>query len=131
MTLVKNILPHHRVADPVDCGEDMEVMTVHFEIGDFLFGVYNVYRESKRQLEANGLLSLACHSNVVLAGDFNAHQPLLQSVSPTNPADSHLATVLEEVPDVVLLNSGKPTHVRGGRLDLTMMSQVLAHGATL
>ncbi|XP_050714974.1 uncharacterized protein LOC126997803 [Eriocheir sinensis] len=67
---------------------------------------------------------------MLVAGDFNAHHPILQSVSRPNPAGRHLAAVLEDLPEVVLLNNGEDTHVRGGRLDLTLVSRALATGSS-
>ncbi|KAG0723862.1 hypothetical protein GWK47_041812 [Chionoecetes opilio] len=68
--------------------------------------------------------------SLLVAGDFNAHHPILQSVSATNRTGRHLAVLLEEVPHIHLLNTGEPTHVRGGRLDLTLVSGDLAAGAS-
>ncbi|KAG0713960.1 putative RNA-directed DNA polymerase from transposon X-element [Chionoecetes opilio] len=130
MVLVRSSLPHHRITDPVQCGEGVEVLAVQLQLAGLPLLVYNIYSSPRKQLEAGELLSLATHSSVVVAGDFNAHHPLLQSVSPTNAAGRHLAAVLEEVPEVALLNSGEPTHVRGGRLDLTLVSRGLTPGAS-
>lgn len=60
----------------MDCGEDVEVMAVHLQIGSLPLAVCNVYRGLRNQLEAGGLLLLAIHSNVV-AGDFSTQHPLL------------------------------------------------------
>ncbi|KAG0728322.1 hypothetical protein GWK47_032731 [Chionoecetes opilio] len=58
--------------------------------------------------------NLASHASLLVAGDFNAHPPILQSVSATNLTGSSLAVLLEEVPHFHLLNTGEPTHVRRG-----------------
>ena len=130
MVVVRSSLPHRRIAAPVYCGEDVEVMAVQLELPGLPLTVYNVYRGPRGQLEAEEMLSLATHGNVLVGGDFNAHHPVLQSVSPTNPAGRRLAAALEEVPDIALLNNGEPTHVRGGRLDLTLVSRGLAPAAS-
>ncbi|KAG0726314.1 hypothetical protein GWK47_036866 [Chionoecetes opilio] len=130
VVVVRSALPHRRIEDPVHCGEGVEVMAVQLELPALPLTVHNVYSSWRRQLEADELLSLATHISVLVGGDFNAHHPMLQSVSPTNRAGRHLAAVLEEVPEIVLLNTGEPTHVRGGRLDLTLISSDLAPAAS-
>ena len=112
MVVVRSSLPHQRIPDPVHCGLGVEVMAVLLQLPGLSLTVYNVYCSPRRQLEAGELLSLAAHTNVLVAGDFNAHHPLLQSVSPTNAAGLHLAAMLEEVPHIALLNNGEPTHLR-------------------
>ena len=42
-----------------------------------------------------------------------------------------LAVLLEDIPHVCLLNTGKAIHTRWGRIDLTLVLSVLAAGATL
>ncbi|KAG0721585.1 hypothetical protein GWK47_046198 [Chionoecetes opilio] len=101
VVVVRSALPHRRIEDPVDCGEGVEVMAVQLELPGLPLTVYNIYSSWRRQLEADELLSLATHSSVLVGGDFNAHHPMLQSVSPTNRAGRHLAAVLEEVPEIV------------------------------
>ena len=81
-------------------------------------------------LEGGELLSLTTHSSLLVGGDFNAHHPTLQSVSPTNQTGHHLAALLGDIPHAHLLNTGDATHVRGGRLDLTIVSSDLLPGAT-
>ncbi|XP_076045791.1 uncharacterized protein LOC143028033 [Oratosquilla oratoria] len=128
MVLVKNNLPHRRVARPVHCGEGVEVMAVEFLLPDLPLLIYNTYRSPGMPLEVDEVLSLATHNNIIVDGDFNAHHPKLHSSSPTNPTGRQLATTLEEVQDISLLNTGEPTHVRRGRLDLTVVSTNLVSG---
>ncbi|XP_076069251.1 uncharacterized protein LOC143041313 [Oratosquilla oratoria] len=44
MVLVKNNLPHRRVARPVHCGEGVEVMAVELLLPDLPLLIYNIYR---------------------------------------------------------------------------------------
>ncbi|KAK4318865.1 hypothetical protein Pmani_010187 [Petrolisthes manimaculis] len=125
-TLVRSTIPHHRVPAPVHCGDGVEVLALELQVGGLLLLVYNIYRSQRHQLEAGELLSLASHSSVLVAGDLNAHHPMLQSPSPTNETGRHLAVLLEDIPHVRLLNTGEATHTRGGRLDLTLVSSDLA-----
>ena len=129
-TLIRSSIPHRRITDPVPCGDGVEVLALELQLGPLLLPVYNVYRSQRHELEAGELLTLASHSSLLVAGDLNAHHPLLQSASPTNPTGRHLAALIEEIPHLHLLNTGEPTHVRGGRLDLTLVSGDLAAGAT-
>ena len=128
--LVKNSIPHRRVAAPLHCGHGVETMAVELHVGAHPLTVYNVYRSQRYRLVAGELLTLATHTSLLVGGDFNAHHPILQSVSPTNRTGRHLASLLEDVPDIHLLNSGEATHVHGGRLDLTLVSSDLTPGAT-
>ncbi|KAK4322663.1 hypothetical protein Pmani_006564 [Petrolisthes manimaculis] len=125
-TLVRSTIPHRRVPAPVHCGDGVEVLALELQVGGLLLLVYNIYRSQRHQLEAGELLSLASHSSVLVAGDLNAHHPMLQSPSPTNETGRHLAVLLEDIPHVRLLNTGEATHTRGGRLDLTLVSSDLA-----
>ena len=130
LALVRSSIPHTRIANPVHCGEGVEVLAVELQVSGASLVVYNLYRSPRHQLEAGELLTLATHTSVLVAGDLNAHHPVLHSVSPTNTTGRHLAALLTEVPNVVLLNTGEPTHILGGRLDLTLVSGDLAPGAT-
>ena len=130
VTLVRSSIPHRRLPAPVHCGDGVEAMAVELQVGVQPLTVYNIYRSQRHQLEAGELLTLAAHTSLLVAGDFNAHHPMLQSVSPTNPTGRHLAGLLEDIPDVHLLNTGEATHVHGGRLDLTLVSGDLTPGAT-
>ncbi|XP_050709221.1 uncharacterized protein LOC126994012 [Eriocheir sinensis] len=130
LALVRSGIPHRRILNPVQCGDGVEVMALELHVGGLLVHAYNIYRSQRHELEAGELLGLAAHTSLLVAGDFNAHHPSLQSVSSTNATGRHLAAVLEEVPEIRLLNTGESTHVRGGRLDLTLVSSDLAAGAT-
>ncbi|KAK3860254.1 hypothetical protein Pcinc_033684 [Petrolisthes cinctipes] len=91
--------------------------------------VYNIYNNSSGHLDISELLPLAATETTLIAGDFNCHHQRLHSCSPTNRDGRHLAGVLESTSGVTLLNTGEPTHVRGGRLDLTFVSSTLQHSA--
>lgn len=96
-------------------------MPVHLESDNLLFAICACC-DPRNQLEARGLLLLATYSNAVwLLVTFSALHWLLHLVSPTNPSVSHLAAT-RKVPDVIFLNAREATHVRAGRLDLTMVS---------
>ena len=129
MTLVRNTLPHQRISRPADCGEGVEVVAVELDLPSTKLEVYNIYRSQRHILELGELLTLASQENILVAGDFNGHHPVLQSISQTNLTGRHLAHLLEEVPNIRLLNNGEATHRDGGRLDLTLASETLAEGA--
>ncbi|XP_076041806.1 uncharacterized protein LOC143025691 [Oratosquilla oratoria] len=129
--LVRSTIPHRRVSAPVHCGEGVEVLALELQVGGIPLLVYNIYRSQRYHLEAGELFSLAAHTSLLVAGDLNAHHPMLQSPSPTNETGRHLAVLLEDIPHIRLLNTGEATHTRGGgRLDLTLASSDLAAGAT-
>ncbi|KAG0715522.1 hypothetical protein GWK47_011794 [Chionoecetes opilio] len=114
VTMVRSAIPRRRITNPVHCGDGVEALAVELHVGGLEITVYNLYRSQRHQLEAGELLTMALHTSLLVAGDFNAHHPILQSVSATNLTGRHLAVLLEEVPHIHLLNTGEPTHVRGG-----------------
>ncbi|XP_076039453.1 uncharacterized protein LOC143024524 [Oratosquilla oratoria] len=129
--LVKSTIPHRRVSAPVHCGEGVEVLALELQVGGIPLLVYNIYRSQRYHLEAGELFSLAVYTSLLVAGDLNAHHPMLQSPSPTNETGRHLAVLLEDIPHIRLLKSGEATHTQGGgALDLTLASSDLAAGAT-
>lgn len=125
MILVRNTIPHHRIVDPIPCGVGVEVMAVELTLPNLHLTVYNIYRKSDQVLDASELLAMVCNQPCLVGGDFNAHHPVLNSTK-TDPAGTHLNQLLEDLPAVSLLNTGEPTHIRGGRLDLTFTSDALA-----
>ena len=124
--LVKNTLPAKRIANPIPCGDNVETLGITITLQDMNLNIYNLYRKLHRDntgtLELTQLFALTSTENTVIMGDFNAHHPLLSSPIPTNTAGVHIAQMLEDFPEVALLNNGQQTHIRGGRLDLTFLS---------
>ncbi|XP_068203623.1 uncharacterized protein [Palaemon carinicauda] len=54
----------------------------------------------------------------------------LNSISATNQTGRHLHPLLQEYPDVTLLNNApEATHLKGGRLDLTFLSSTIQRGS--
>ena len=103
-------------------------MAVELTLPNLQLKVYNVYRKRAQVLDMNELASLASEHPCLIGGDFNAHHPTLNSTR-TDAAGRHIHYTLEGHPTVALLNTGVPTHIRGGRLDLTFTSTVLATDA--
>ena len=92
------------------------MLALKIQVGGRPLLVYNIYRSQRHELEAGELLTLASHVSLLVAGDFNAHHPMLQSPSPANETGRHLAVLLEDVPHIRLLNTGEAIHTRGGGL---------------
>ena len=111
LTLVRNAIPHRRIRHPVHCGDGVEALALELHVGSVSLTVYNLYRSQRHLLVAGKLLALAEHTSLLVAGDFNAHHPVLQSVPPTNATGRHFAALLEEVPHVRLLNQGTYPHL--------------------
>ncbi|XP_076035730.1 uncharacterized protein LOC143021849 [Oratosquilla oratoria] len=84
----------------------------------------NCARERHAVLDFGELSTLAEDRLLILGGDFNAHHPSLSSTQCPNAAGNHLHLTLNSS-DTALLNDGSPTHVRGGRLDLTLVTATL------
>ena len=130
MIVVKTSIPHQKITNPIHCGNEVEIMALRLKLPAMDLVVYNIYRKRDQLLDMGQLLRFATNHPCLIAGDFNAHHPLLHSLSATNAAGIHLARLLEDINTVKLLNDGQPTHVRGGRLDLTIVTAALATGAT-
>ncbi|KAG7165507.1 RNA-directed DNA polymerase from mobile element jockey-like 37, partial [Homarus americanus] len=58
---------------------------------------------------------------VLVAGDFNAHHSMINSTTRMNLDGRHLVELLTDVPEITLINTGEPTHILGGTLDLTFI----------
>ncbi|KAK3850142.1 hypothetical protein Pcinc_043131 [Petrolisthes cinctipes] len=127
--LIKEHIRFTPIASPVHCGGGVEVQGIILQLAHSTLTVYNIYNNSSGHLDISELLPLAATETTLIAGDFNCHHQRLHSCSPTNRDGRHLAGVLESTSGVTLLNTGKPTHVRGGRLDLTFVSSTLQHSA--
>ena len=127
--LVKNTIPVKRIANPIPCGNNVEAMAVTITLQEYQLHIYNIYRKLAQgntgELELPQLFAHASTNNTLITGDFNAHHDILSSPAHTNEAGEHLASVLEDFPDVALLNNGEPTHIRGGRLDLSFITTAL------
>ena len=86
-------------------------------IGGYLFAnLQHIYKPRLSNFEAGKLMALTAQEPILIAGDFNAHHPILHSTLTPNAA-VHLATLLEGIPELVLLNTDEPTHIMGGCLD--------------
>ncbi|XP_068225474.1 uncharacterized protein [Palaemon carinicauda] len=129
LTLVKNTIPSKRIAD-INC-HDANTLSIQITIINTTLTTHNIYRPPASILYANLLFAAAETQDTIISGDFNAHHPFLKSPSLTNSTGDHLHSLLEEVPRVKLLNNVDiPTHIAGGRLDLTFVSQNLRYGST-
>ena len=122
-------IPHRAVARPLDCGEGVEAHAVELRLQGTSLLVYNVYSSGRSDLDVTELFSVADVGRVIVGGDFNAHHEMLNSITTTNNAGRHLASLLEEYDEVKLLNTGEPTHLQGNALDLIFASAALAEGA--
>ncbi|XP_050691579.1 uncharacterized protein LOC126983125 [Eriocheir sinensis] len=127
--LVRDVLPCSRVHRPVLCGAGVEVLAVKVTLPSACVAFYCVYSGPRAEPDFTELLSLANDEPTFIGGDFNAHHERWGSGG-RNRAGRHLASALEDVPGVALLNTGVPTHMAGGVLDLSFVSQPLAVGAT-
>ncbi|XP_068222183.1 uncharacterized protein [Palaemon carinicauda] len=95
--LVRTTIPITRLHNPIPCGDNVETLAV-----------------TKERL-------------TLLCGDFNAHHPILSFPSTTSPSGEHIPFALGELEGVTLLNTEQPTHLRGGRLDLTFATTAMRH----
>ena len=117
ITLVKNTIPTQLITNPINCGEGVEVLAVSLQLLNTNLIIYNIYKHLQSTLELGELF--ATDSNIFKGGDFNAHHPILNSTQSPNEDGNHIAFLLNEFEGISLLNNGRPTHIRGGRLDLS------------
>ena len=127
--LIKNTIPVKKIANPISCGENVEVLAVTITLQDAKLDVYNIYRKITQdhagELDLIQLFAHASNTNTLITGDFNAHHNILSSPGLNNEAGEHITQVLNDFQNVTILNNGQPTHIRGGRLDLTFISTPL------
>ncbi|KAG7178202.1 putative Endonuclease-reverse transcriptase-containing protein 2 [Homarus americanus] len=121
MILVRATIPSSEV-DPVHCGDGVEAQAVRIHLANDSLVVYNIYKPPTKQLEAGELLTQATQELVLIAGDFSAHHPTFNSTTKMNQEGHHLVELLTDVPEITLINTGEPTHILGGTLDLTFIS---------
>ena len=127
--LVKNTIPVKKITNPIFCGNNVEVLAVTLTLQNLHLNIYNIYRKITQgntgELDLTQLFAHTSNENTIIMGDFNAHHTILSSPSPTNEAGEHIAQLLDDFPNVTLLNNGQQTHIRGGRLDLSFISTTL------
>lgn len=127
MTIVKRNLNSQKIDSPISCGDQIELLGVQLFIGNKTLSLYNIYKPHTGTLDLGELFTEAEEEDTIIAGDFNAHHPiLLESPRPANATGRHIAEILPQYTGVTLLNNTKePTHTHGGRLDLTFASTAL------
>ena len=132
--LVQSFIPVKRIQHPIPCGFNVEVLAVTVMLQDHELDTYSVYRkvhhENTGELDLTRLFAHISSRRTLICSDFNAHHELLSSPQRANQAGEHIASALEDFPNVCLLNNGQATHMRGGRLDLPFLSKDLRHCAT-
>ena len=127
--LTKTSIPAMKLHNPINCGDNVEVLAVRLTLLNNTLDIYNIYRKITREqtgeLQLTQLFAHASNTPTLICGDFNAHHHMLSSCSPTNDAGIHIDYTLEQFQNIALMNNGEPTHIRGGRLDLTFVSTFL------
>ena len=124
-TLIKKSIPSEKIINPIYCGEEVETLATKIHLQNQTFTLYNIYKSPRHTLDLTEVFEMGVHENILIAGDFNAHHPILNSITDTNWDGHHINTLLDEIPEMYLANSGEPTHIRGGRLDLVFLPTYL------
>ncbi|XP_068235755.1 uncharacterized protein [Palaemon carinicauda] len=128
LTLVKDTMQSTKLPT-IQCGE-AELLSVEIRLGHTTLTLHNIYNSTRKSLEAENLFASISVSNAILAGDLNAHHPFLNSPS-TNPTGRHLYSLLQDFPNVALLNRlPATTHIAGGTLDLMFIPRALHNTAS-
>lgn len=124
--LVRHHIACQELAAPPHCGDRVEVQGVIIQLHSTPLTLFNIYAPPQSTPELGELFTAASEEPTFIGGDFNGHHPHLESPSPPNTAGRHIAELLEEARGVALLNdTSQPTHIRGGRLDLSFISTPL------
>ena len=127
--LVKSTIPVKKIINPIHCGDNVEVLAVKLTLQDTTLDIYNIYRKitrgSEGELDLTQLFAHAVSTNTLITGDFNAHHTILSSPTPNNETGAHIVHVLDNFQNIAIVNNGQPTHIRGGRLDLTFITATL------
>ena len=121
--LTKAAIPAKLVANPIYCGDRVEIIAIEIILLDTTLTLYNIYRNwANNNLDLTQLFTYASANPTIILGDFNAHHPILCSTRDTTEEGEHIAYALNYFPEIALLNSGQATHTRGGRLDLSFIN---------
>ena len=125
LALIKNSIPYSTITTPIECGDNVETQAIKIYLADTTLTCYNIYKHINGSLDLGELFMQATTEPTLICGDFNAHHPILSSPSSTNEDGEHIAEILEEYPEMAILNNGEATHIAGGRLDLTFLPTAL------
>ncbi|KAK8389688.1 hypothetical protein O3P69_008993 [Scylla paramamosain] len=121
--VVRKDIPATPIHDPPALGEQADSLCVTLHLSHVpATDVYNAYCRHRSNLNLFPLLENNDGRPVLLRGDFNAHHPLLEARSGgVNQRGRHITQLLEDFPAAVLHGEPHPTHITGGRLNLTIM----------
>ena len=128
---IRNPLPHQLIRPPF-LGQNVETQAVEISTQEGKIYVVNVYKNCTQR--RNAFLSFTQFNHwinnrpCIIAGDFNGHHPLWGS-NATCATGRTIADAAQDL-NLVILNSGEPTHINGGCIDLTIVSSDLAHRTT-
>lgn len=111
------------------CGDSLEVLAVTITIGQTRLQVYSVYSGPTADPAFDELLALAREEPVLIGGHIKGHHESWGSTR-RNRTGRFIANPLAETPGIMCLNTGEPTHLEGGLLDLTLVSEWMGDGAT-
>lgn len=95
--LASNSIPNRAIDRPIECGEGVENQALQLILNGTEITVYNVCCTQRGELD-------------LVERDLNAHQEMLGK---GHRCWRHLANLLQVLDNIVLLNTGEPTHVQG------------------
>ncbi len=123
MTLVRKNLQADKSNTPI-IGSRIEHHHITVHLPHRKLTIINIYRHATVSLETETISATLNQPNTIAVGDLNAHHTLWGSTS-NDIHGRQLATAILES-NSVCLNTGDSTHIRGGRLDLTIASPEVA-----
>lgn len=115
--MIRKVLPCTRVPHTGQCRDGVEVLAVKVTLPSGCLTFFCVYRGSQVESDFSKLLSVANDEPTFIGSEFNAHHEGWGSRG-RDCSGRHFA----------LLNTGVPTHVAGGVLDLSSVSRPLDVG---
>ena len=93
----KDFIPAIQLQRPIPCG-NVECMAIQITLQNTKLDIYNIYRRPAREnmLQLGQLFAHMSAQPTLVAGDFNAHHRVLNSIARTCQNGLHIAHLLEE-----------------------------------
>ena len=138
--MVRETIELEEIKEKVEFGKNIEQQIIKLKLKNKELHVINIYRNSvhdkKAVLDSDKLFNyMENKKNAIVMGDFNAHNPLWKTYNPsykrtlyTCPVGRKIEKALNNT-NIVLLNTGEPTHASGSAIDLAFATKNIASQA--
>lgn len=86
LALVRSVIPHRHIPNPMQCWDGVEVLALELHVGGLLIHAYNIYRSQRHELEAGEPFGLVAHTSLLVGGGVQ-HPPSCASVCVIHQGD--------------------------------------------